>query len=504
MFYKAILFVGISISLCACQSQTASESSASKDTVLTVNDSDLLSHDVSRQDLPMSDQLRLYNLDVQLHDQTLSSLRLLVEKQHQPQNLLNWNLLKPIAPRPFISMAPSWTQGEEALTPDTMQLDILCSYASYSCSKIIATLQEFTGLLTTPYQIRFYDFPQKFHRLGIDAAAAVQCIEGSAQENLKNYLWNQEGKLDITGLKGAINLYSSSPKITLKCMDSPKTLDTIKQRISKLALSGFNKTPSILIDGKYLARGKEIKLIVQHLAPDLDLPLSKVGSHIRWLESWGSQDSKYSWALIEHQKKVMRVTPGDKLGDGFIAHITEDNLSVIINGELVWLNKEPNKPSLATVSSNNEISDLQIDVAKTRQDEKAQETDVLAESQDLDQEEPMNDQERFERMIKTVKTQPLPEQWLEQQLMRQTELEESLNLTENKMEGKSLVKLNDQDIDGFYTSLGMLPGDVILRVNDQWIHEENNSLFQSLASEEEVKVSVMRNGLPVHFSFVIE
>jgi len=200
----------------------------------------------------------------------------------------------------------------------------------------------------------------------------------------------------------------------------------------------------------------------------------------------------------------MRVTPGDKLGDGFIAHITEDNLSVIINGELVWLNKEPNKPSLATVSSNNEISDLQIDVAKTRQDEKAQETDVLAESQDLDQEEPMNDQERFERMIKTVKTQPLPEQWLEQQLMRQTELEESLNLTENKMEGKSLVKLNDQDIDGFYTSLGMLPGDVILRVNDQWIHEENNSLFQSLASEEEVKVSVMRNGLPVHFSFVIE
>ncbi len=504
MFYKAALFVGIVISLCACQSQSASEGTASTGAVLTVNESDSLSHDVSRQDLPMSDQIRLYNLDVQLHDLTLSSLRLLVEKQHQPQNLLNWNLLNPIAPRPFISTTPSWIQGQEALSSDTTQLDILCSYASHPCSKIMATLQEFTDLLTTPYQIRFYDFPQKFHRLGIDAAAAVQCIEIHAQESLKNYLWNQDGKLDITGLKGAINLYSLSPKVTLKCMDDPKTLNTIKQQISQLELSGFNKTPSVLINGQYLARGKETQLIVQHLTPNLDLPVSKLNSQARWLESWGSQDSNFSWALIEYQKKIMRVTPGDQLGDGFIAHITGNNLSLIKDGQLVWLNKEPRKPSLAKVSSDYEGSDSQIEMTNTVQDIKSQEIDGIDEVHSAIQEEPMNDQERFERMIKTVKTQPLPEQWLEQQLMRQTELEESLNLTENKMEGKSLVKLNDQDIDSFYTSLGMLPGDVILRVNDQWIHEENNSLFQSLASEEEVLVSVMRNGLPVHFSFVIE
>ena len=48
-----------------------------------------------------------------------------------------------------------------------------------------------------------------------------------------------------------------------------------------------------------------------------------------------------------------------------------------------------------------------------------------------------------------------------------------------------------------------MPGDVIMRVNDDWIHEESNTLFQSLANEEKVTISVMRKGLPVHLAFEV-
>ena len=507
MFYKTILQIGILITLSACQIPSSSDHSVTKNAILTINESQTLTRDLSRQDLPMSDQIRLYNLDVQSQDLTLSSLRSLVEAQHQPQSLLNWKLLHPQAPRPHISVAPSWIQGQESVSTDAIQFDILCSYSSYPCAAFVSTLQELTALLTTPYQIRFYDFPQKFHRLGLDAAAAVQCIEYDAQENLKNYLWIQNGQLDTAGLKGAINLYSASPKDTLLCMDNPKTLNTIKEKISQLEQAGFNKTPSVLINGQYLARGKEIQLVVQHLTPHLDLPASMFKSGMQWLESWSSHNAKFSWALIEYQGKTIRITPGEKLDGMYVAHITDKNVSMIKDGKLLWLSNVVSKTNLAEISPTHKGSDTHT------QQTSSLDTDKIAEAQDYepsdkapetDQAPPVDDQERFERMMNAVKTQPLPQSWLEQQLMRQTELEESLYLTEDKMEGKSLVKLQAQDIDSFYTSLGMLPGDVILRVNDQWIHEENNSLFQSLSSDEKVMVSVMRNGLPVHLSFVIE
>jgi hypothetical protein len=505
MLIKIIWLVGLSLALSACESATSSENVIEKGSLLTVNESPSLNHDIKRQDLPMGDQIKLYNLDAQLHDSTLSALRSLLEQQHQPQSQLNWNLQNPKAPQPRILTSPSWIEGQASLSPETIQLDILCSYASYPCSKLMFTLQEITQLMTGPYQIRFYDFPQSFHHLGFDAAAAVQCIEATAKEKLKQYLWIQNGQLDIAGLKGAINLYSASPKNTFKCMDNPETTNTIEQGIGMLEQSGFNKTPSVLLNGQYLTRGKEEQLIVQTLLPNLDVPTANQfldsTSGLHWLESWGKRDAVFSWALVEYQNKVIRVTPGDKLGDAFVAHITHNNMSVIKDGQLHWLNNKPKQIVEAQ-------SPLMPDVKNQQYSQAASidhDNNLLAtESSQSANDEYLNDKQRFEKMIQSVKTQPLPQSWLEQQLMRQTELEESLNLTENKMEGKSLVKLNPEDIDEFYTSLGMQPGDVILRVNGQWIHEENNSLFQSLANEESVTVSVMRNGLPVHFSFVIE
>ena len=71
------------------------------------------------------------------------------------------------------------------------------------------------------------------------------------------------------------------------------------------------------------------------------------------------------------------------------------------------------------------------------------------------------------------------------------------------VEGLHLIKLKDIDDQRFYSSLGLKSGDVIMRVNDEWVHEAQNNLFAVLSDEQEVSLVLMRRGLPVHLRYAI-
>jgi type II secretory pathway component PulC len=53
-----------------------------------------------------------------------------------------------------------------------------------------------------------------------------------------------------------------------------------------------------------------------------------------------------------------------------------------------------------------------------------------------------------------------------------------------------------------YELLGLQPGDVILGVNEQPVHEGDNPLWRALETEDEVRVRVMRSGgIAHHYTF---
>lgn len=98
---------------------------------------------------------------------------------------------------------------------------------------------------------------------------------------------------------------------------------------------------------------------------------------------------------------------------------------------------------------------------------------------------------------------PLSRAWLDRQLQRQAELEAHFKPAELEVEGVHVLKLRGVEENEFYQTLGLKEGDVVLRVNDEWVHEAQNNLFASLESEQEVSVVLMRRGLPVHLKYAI-
>jgi len=56
----------------------------------------------------------------------------------------------------------------------------------------------------------------------------------------------------------------------------------------------------------------------------------------------------------------------------------------------------------------------------------------------------------------------------------------------------------------FYKMLGLQSGDVVLRVNKEFVHDAHNPLWATLQNEGEVTLLVMRKGFPIRFDYKIK
>jgi type II secretory pathway component PulC len=66
------------------------------------------------------------------------------------------------------------------------------------------------------------------------------------------------------------------------------------------------------------------------------------------------------------------------------------------------------------------------------------------------------------------------------------------------VDGYRLLQLADVPPGSLYELLGLQPGDVVVMVNEQPIHEGDNPLWDALDREQEVRVRVMRRGGIAH------
>jgi len=493
--YLFILLLSLCLSGCDIQSDNTGSLNSQPLRLATLNDNET----IDLEQLSLADQIKLYNLRFQLNELTLSATREQIEQQYQLGDAITWLPPEPITPSIQIKEQPSWTWATPTNTASSSTatyVDIACSYASRPCADIVNQLQDWMPVLKSNVEFRYYDLPQGYHRFGIETAAVVSCLSGNAKQQFTDYLWQQQGQLDMAKITGAIDLYSPNPDETYQCMSSNDTLNYVRSRIENLNKLGLSLTPTIAINGQYVSRGYELRHLFTELISTPQLTTMETESDVKWLHSWTPPNADQNWALVEYQGQVLRVTPGVKLGDYWVAGIQASGLSLVKHHQIAWISSPT---TFANASTPNGLNDDLMNIspsADDTQDQLASEEDPRSEDRGN-----MEHKARYEALISELKAVPLPQHWLEEQLMRQEELEASLFLTEAKVEGKSLVKLNHNEIDNFYTSLGMKPGDVIMRVNDQWIHEGNNVLFQSLSNEERVTISVMRKGLPVHLAF---
>ena len=101
----------------------------------------------------------------------------------------------------------------------------------------------------------------------------------------------------------------------------------------------------------------------------------------------------------------------------------------------------------------------------------------------------------------------LSREWLQAQLQNQEVLAESFESAEHEVEGYKLMRLENVGESEFYQVLGLQDHDVLLRVGDEWLHEGQNPLWDSLTAltEEtgELSLVYVRNGLPQHVKVAV-
>ena len=468
--------------------------------------------------LPLSTQVQLYELAYSHYSQLISAVKTEISSRSASVSInpVQFHIAKPTPPKQKIEVKPFWVEekGEKK-----QRIDLLCSYQSANCGRLITSLNQILPSLNGGYQFNYFHNPQRYHKFSNQAALAEMCLTSPKQKTaFRQYLWEQQGNLTPNIIRTGLLQRGLSSESIKTCFNNEDIKRQITTSVKELQEQGLSNKISLWINGEYVSVNHWRATLFASLKPLLDISQNKIlftalpANLLNSKQFWLDQNKNNSWVSFAPKSKLRDlrlnhpfVTP-DNMMHGWVYEITNEQVVIFNHGKLLTLFKpnqiktlNPTQTARAPVPSNNlprktqthnQTGETPPSQEKTRQD---------SEKQWASDEE--RHQARYEKAVASISAQPLPSSWLDAQLARQQDLEKQLNPTEHEVEGHALLKLDQQNIDGFYQTLGMEPGDVIVRVNDQWIYEGNNPLWDLLQKEERVTVSLIRKGLPVHLAF---
>ncbi|KZY60758.1 hypothetical protein A3742_15040 [Oleiphilus sp. HI0071] len=120
---------------------------------------------------------------------------------------------------------------------------------------------------------------------------------------------------------------------------------------------------------------------------------------------------------------------------------------------------------------------------------------------DTDELPPAGLEYQYRGVVAPEGERPLSREWVDEQLENQSALRAFFQPAELEVEGVRIMRLEGVADNEFYTTLGLQENDVIMRVNGEWLHEQQNTLFSTLEEGNELSLVLMRKGLPVHYAY---
>ena len=356
-------------------------------------------------------------------------------------------LTPPLPPRLQLSAA----QHDSALVfTSTVQeqapvrLSVFCNYQSSHCARMQPVYQQLEAEYGQAISFEFFDFPQAFHHFSISASHAARCAHALGKfEAFHKALWVKQLALSNETYLSLAKQLKLDEKLFSSCLQAESHLAEIQAHTELAKSFGFNNVPVTLVNGLYLNGPKALEVFRYYV----DLELSRLGY-------------------------------------------------------------QATRPDL-----NAGLSSAQDEAGKPAQEEQTvtdsyEQAPVETQEQNAGLPEDMPDQEDLEYqarpVVPPVGETPLSREWIEDQLLQQAELEAHFQAAAHEVEGVRLTKLKDVEQSEFYRTLGLQEGDVLMRVNDQWVHEAQNNLFESLEKGTRVSVVLVRRGLPVHMVYTIQ
>ncbi len=492
---------------------------------------------IRTSDLPLSTQIQLYESAMTQFQQTKLAIQQAAKPKQAAVQTITDFVSPPSPPKAHINGTPFWSHKEGN---GRHQIDWVCSYQSANCARLNAALQALLPFLEGGYQLNYYHAPQRFHKFAHQAALGELCISQSEQRRLyRDYLWQQTGNLTPDVIKTGLLQRGLSPQTISTCLTNETLQQGLYEHTHELAEQKLLTQTSLWFNRIYVSQHhwqtELLGLLKPHLAvkpasntiQDSGLVLNQLWQDPHAQTSWGQyyDEAAQQPSHIELNQPWPFTSRLPVKSTAWVYQLSAQHIVLLQGGELLTLavsqaKSKTNDAVVSELEGDNLHQPSSLDDALVENEQHAdstsdsqqnddQENDLtekdLAQSNlqesDSDLSEAERHRQRYEQAVAAAPLQPLSAQWLDQQLLRQSELEQQLEPTPHEVEGHALLKLNSHEVDSFYQTLGIQPGDVIVRVNDQWIHQGNNPLWDLLQREERVTVSLIRKGLPVHLAF---
>lgn len=368
---------------------------------------------------------------------------------------------------------------------------------------------------------RFWGFvititPQSFHRYARSAANAARCAaeQGewwrfndslygtSDQLNSERYLLiGEQLRLELSPFKA--------------CLQSQRHLPLVDADIKLGRTLGFGNVPVVLVNGLYIKGPRSLAVYQYYIDREL------AGKGLRRENIAGIEHASVPGDLVKSTLPVRLLATSlsnrDDASTAIVEFVNSADIRTFKPGdwllpEVVLLSIEVDRITIDNRGSHEYIKLQNLaaeDGGNTEQTSYATNAEQLAGEAGVQVASQQNTQQDT-APAGQVRTLPpkgemvLSAEWLDAQLENRARLEKHFHNAEHVVEGYHMVRLDDVSREVFYKTLGLQSGDVIMRVDDQWVHEGQNPLWDKLGNSETVTVTLMRKGFPIRHDYRIE
>ncbi|UHQ53627.1 thioredoxin domain-containing protein [Microbulbifer sp. YPW16] len=459
--------------------------------------------EITLAELDRSIQLPQHDLALAEYRLRAGALRQLLEREAGDGGgaSAEWLLEPPAPPREELPVGGRPLRGN----PDApVTLSIFCSYQSPHCAVLQATVRQLLESYAGWLRLVHFDLPLRYHREGPRATAAVHCAR--QQERGWPYadgLYSQAQKLgDETYLRLA-RVQGLQREPFARCMEAHDSAPALQRDLAVAGELGLETVPVVFINGLYIRGPRPY----EEYAHWVDAELQRLG-----------HDSS-----IPHPQASRFAINGGGPG--------ETDLPLVLTGTSVSSERDNStaliavQDAAATSFSNGSSLMQGVRLESIRADHVLLDNDGTLERLSLRGQEgegvhvPLTspeprDKETMRRieqpegetrkLVAPSGVLPLGRKWLAEQLRNRDELEKRFVEAEHQVDGHNLLKLEGIEDSEFFAALGLEEGDVVVRVNDTWVHSDQNQLWDALTSGQVVDVTFMRNGLPQRIQYVVE
>jgi len=441
-------------------------------------------------DLNKTISLALFDLEWRKYELQRQQLNHIIAERVSGSTASSVEILLPPPEPPRIPL-PSDDRPINGLRNAPVTLAIFCSFQSSHCARLQPILVDLQDRYSSTINFTHYDYPQTFHRYGLLAANAARCVASVAPP----WAFHSALYADITKLSrdkfitiaAQLGLEQSQFE---ECLSGRPFDKDIAKDIDLARGLGLSNVPVVFINGLYVKGVQSLDRYSHYI----DLELSRIGLSanaalpatklpLRLLATSLSNQEANSTALIEqtneHDIRMRKV--GDELITGVFLQAIQADKVIIRNQETLEFIPLQSEQADKSVVNNTENAE-----------------DIISTSNPLVSEKP-------ERSLPKKGELVLSTNWLQSELLNQAELEKHFRPSEHLVNGQYyLVRLEEIDRLPFYQTLGLEENDVVMKVNDEWVHSGQNSLWDELATKKEVSIVVMRKGYPHRYDYRIE